>query len=277
MSEVRGNRNRHRPAGGTSSPGNRQPAHQRPRIIAILQPVYLPWLGYFEQMALADHFVFLDDVQYTRHDWRNRNRIKCASGPMWLTVPVMKHQRSALINEILINDAQNWRRKQLRSIEFNYEKCGYFRPFFDELKHLLLQPVRHLFELDIRLISLLGRYLEIATPTSASSAVEKGPGSSGDKNQRIIELCRYHRAEILYDGASAAAFIDTDRFRKAGIDVVFQAYEHPVYEQPHGDFVSHLSAIDLIMSKGPKAPQILRSSPSPDLHGSTAGRKPEAD
>ena len=104
------------------------------RVIAILQPVYLPWLGYFEQMAVADHFVFMDDVQYTRHDWRNRNRIKTAAGSIWLTVPVRKHPRDALIRDVEINYSENWPRKHLRSIEISYRKCPYFEPLFRELE-----------------------------------------------------------------------------------------------------------------------------------------------
>ena len=101
--------------------------------IGILQPVFLPWLGYFEQMARVDHFVFLDDVQYTAQDWRNRNRIKTASGSIWLTVPVKGHPLGALIRGIEINQEQKWLRKHLLSIEQNYRNCPHFQPFFREL------------------------------------------------------------------------------------------------------------------------------------------------
>lgn len=236
-----------------------------PKIVAILQPVYLPWLGYFEQMAVADHFVFLDDVQYTRHDWRNRNRVKTATGPIWLTVPVRKHRRDSPIHDIEINNREDWRRRHLRSIEVNYSKCPYFQPLYSELERELSVSRSRLVDLDTSLISLLCRHLAITTPTSLASAIAKTAPSAGDPNRRILEICRHHEAEILYDGARAARFIDVERFRDAGIEVVFQDYRHPRYRQAFGEFLSHQAAIDLIMNTGPEAPAILRSSPLPRL------------
>ena len=234
-----------------------------PKVISILQPVYLPWLGYFEQAALADHFVFMDDVQYTRKDWRNRNRIKTASGSIWLTVPVKKHPLGARINEIEINYAQDWIHRHLRSLELNYGKTPHFQPLFSVLAEELGRRPVHLWELDCRLIERMASFLDIDTPTSRSSAVPYTPESIGDKNQRIIDLCRHHGAGILYDGAKAADFIDVTRFREAGIEVIFQSYVHPCYPQLHGEFLSHQSALDLIMNTGPEAGAILRSSPRP--------------
>jgi hypothetical protein len=239
-------------------------------IISIIQPVYLPWLGYFEQMAYADHFVFMDDVQYTRHDWRNRNRIKTTTGPIWLTVPVKAHPRTALISAIEISYDSPWPTKHLRSIEQNYGKCAYFRPLFDDLSSELEKRPAKLLELDRSLTLLLARYLDVRAPTSLSSQVARGqsageskPGDV-DKNDRIIEICRHHGATLLYDGAKAAEFIDVDLFRRTGIEVVFQDYRHPVYRQAFGDFISHQSAIDLIMNTGREAGEILRSSPVPE-------------
>lgn len=238
-------------------------------IISIIQPVYMPWLGYFEQMAYADHFVFLDDVQYTRHDWRNRNRIKTVSGPIWLTAPVKAHDRSAMISEIEISYDAEWPTKHLRSIELNYGKCAHFRPLFDDLACELEKKTARLLDLDCLLTRLLARYLDIHTPSSLSSEVPRGTSpadsadASADRNGRIIEICVQYGATLLYDGAKAAEFIDLDRFHRAGIEVVFQDYQHPVYRQAFGGFISHQSAVDLIMNTGPQAPEILRSSPVP--------------
>ncbi len=236
-------------------------------IIAILQPVYLPWLGYFEQMVVADRFVFMDDVQYTRRDWRNRNRIKTAGGSIWLTVPVVKHRRRARISDIEINYRQDWRRRHLRSIEVSYCKCPYFQPLFGELEQVLAATPARLLDLDCRLIRLLCRHLDISTPTSLSSEVpraEEDAGTERDKNQRIIDICRHFGADLLYDGARAADFIDVERFRQSGIEVVFQDYRHPTYQQAFGEFLSHQSAVDLVMNTGSEAPEILRGSPRPD-------------
>lgn len=233
------------------------------KIIAILQPMYLPWLGYFEQMAIADLFVFMDDVQYTKKDWRNRNRIKTANGPCWLTVPVRKHSRNALIRDIEINDREPWARRHLRSIDFSYRKRPGFEPLYNDLSAALSTEPRStpekLWELDCRLIALLARYLEVETPTAFSSAVPRGVMPE-DKNGRILEICQAFDADLLYDGASAASFIDVQRFQREGVEVIFQDYEHPVYPQAFGEFISHMSALDLIMNTGSEAPKIFRST-----------------
>lgn len=247
------------------------------KAIGILQPVYLPWLGYFEQMACVDQFIFMDDVQYTRRDWRNRNRIKTASGSTWLTVPVRKHAREALINEIEINYAEDWVGRHLRTIEVSYKKCPHFQPLFDEIREVLGSRPARLSDLDCQLILLLSKYLDIQTPIAFSSEVPRrseqcdedlsisAAGPHFMKNQRIMDICEYFKAEILYDGAKAAEFIDLEGFRQAGIEVIFQDYQHPVYRQVFGEFVSHQSVIDLIMNAGADAPNILRSSPLPEL------------
>ncbi len=231
---------------------------QTRRTIGILQPVYLPWLGYFEQMAYADHFVFLDDVQYTHQDWRNRNRIKTATGSIWLSVPIRRRSHRTPLCDIEINTEHGWQRRHLRSIEQSYSKCPHFQPLFDELADEIRQPPTRLVDLDCRLIGLLCKYLEIDTPTSFASQVPQAPG---DKNQRLIDLCRHHGAELFYEGARGRDYIDVERFHRAGIDVIFQSYRHPVYRQAFGEFLSHQSAIDLIMNTGPEAPAILRGSP----------------
>ena len=240
-------------------------------ILSILQPVYLPWLGYFEQIAYSNHFVLLDDVQYTRHDWRNRNRIKTSNGTIWLTVPVKKHPRDILINEVEIDYSKNWIRKHLGSIEFNYKMCTYFRPLFNDISEILEHKFNRLIDLDYKLIKLFCAYLDINSTISFSSDIQL-PESIQDKsnndkiinkNTRIIEICNYHNASYLYDGAKSAEFIDKERFRNSGINVIFQNYQHHNYPQVHGDFISHLSIVDLIMNTGDMASEILRNSPIP--------------
>lgn len=230
------------------------------KILGILQPCYLPWLGFFEQMAMVDHFVLLDDVQYTRQDWRNRNRIKTSSGVIWLTVPIQRRSHKALLNEIMINDETRWQRRHLRSIAQSYSKCPFFQPLYADLEREIAGSRGSLVDLDCRLIRLLAGYLDIDVSLSFASEV---PKLAEGRNERIRELLRAHRAICFYEGASGRDYLDVELLNRAGIGVVFQDYRHPVYRQVHGDFVSHLSAIDLIMNTGPEAPAILRSSPLP--------------
>jgi hypothetical protein len=226
--------------------------------IAILQPSYLAWLGAFEQMAYVDHFVYYNDVQYTKGDWRNRNRIKTQAGATWLTVPVKKAPHDTLISEIEIAYQEAWPEKHLRKIDAAYRKAPYFEPFFSRLSEVLLRRCGLLQDLNRAVTELCASFLEVDTPTSWSS--DLGLRETG-KNERLLAICRALGADLLYDGAAAAEFIRLDYFAGEGVRVVFQEYAHPVYRQQWGEFVSHLSAIDLIMNMGPDAPRLLRSSP----------------
>lgn len=236
--------------------------------IAILQPSYLPWLGFFEQMARTDHFVYLNDVQYTKQDWRNRNRIKTEKGAVWLTVPVRKAPHATPINRIEICYRGAWPEEHLRTVELAYKRAPHFQPFFSRLEALLSRRFALLQELSHAVADLCRSFLDVSGPISWASDLNS---KTMDKNGRLIELCKAHGADLLYDGKAARAFIDVELFRANGVDVVFQDYQHPVYPQLWGEFVSHLSAIDLIMNTGPEAPEILRqSSVPPQLCDATA-------
>jgi hypothetical protein len=223
---------------------------------AILQPSYLPWLGYFEQMQFVDAFIFLDDVQYTKNDWRNRNRIKTSRGASWITVPVRRHPSKQLISEAMINNDRSWGEDHKNLLAFNYRKA----PYFDEVMSLLLpffkNPPDRLQDLAIPLTRTLAEYLGIRTPIYRSSDLGC---RSADKNQRLINLCRSLNASVMYEGQSGKNYLDTALFNKEGIEVIFQNYHHPVYRQFHGEFVSHLSIVDLLFHYGRSSAEIVAS------------------
>ncbi|MCP4204934.1 MAG: WbqC family protein [bacterium] len=249
-------------------------ARESPRTtIGILQPCYLPWLGYFEQLAVADRFVLLDDVQYTKQDWRNRNRIKTTAGSEWLTVPVRRCPLDTPLGEIEVNYDMRWQRKHLLTIEQNYRKAPYFQPLFDEMRPILEAGLRKLVDLDRRLIEVLCSHLAIDTPISWASQITRHADPE-DTNGRLLEICRQHEATVFYEGASGASYLDVGRFERAGVEVVFQDYSHPEYPQLYGEFLPHQSAIDLVMNTGPEAARILRSSPAPLGTAASAGDGP---
>jgi hypothetical protein len=223
--------------------------------------MYLPWAGYFEQIASVDLFVLLDDVQYTKKDWRNRNRIKTTAGVRWLTVPTSGVASNTRIYDVDIDYGRNWINKHLRAVEANYRRRPGFEPFFDEFASVLNRRYEKLWQLDAELILLVTRYLGISTPFSRASAVPRDPEryspGSDRRNERLIEICQHFGADVLYDGKSAANFIDLAYFESRSITVLFQDYTPSPYEQAFGDFVSHLSIIDLIMNTGPAAARIL--------------------
>ncbi len=230
------------------------------KSIAIMQPVYLPWLGYFEQMALCDEFMFLDDVQYTRHDWRNRNKIRTKEGWMWLTVPVAQGGLELSLKDVRINVSGREVIKQLRAIEFNYFQTPYFGEIYPLLESALSKPPARLIDLTVPLITAFAERLKIETPLSFASEI---PKKSDGKQQRVIELCRARSAQVFYVGPAAKAYIDSDYFKRESLQVVYQDYRHPVYEQRFAGFESHMSIIDLLMNHGPRSREILLSSPPP--------------
>lgn len=228
---------------------------------AILQPGYLPWLGAFEQMARADVFVFLDDVQYTRRDWRNRNRIKGPNGEQMLVVPVKSSgRRDQLILEAVI-DGDSWRAKHLRALTLAYGKSPWFERYRDDLTELYGREWVRLVDLDMELTLWLAGALGIDRRFRRSSELSV---ESDDRSGRIVGIMNAVGAEHLYDGKAARAFIDVDEFGRQGIEVTFQEYEHPVYAQlwPKQGFISHLSALDLLLNCGPDSLEILRSGGS---------------
>ena len=222
--------------------------------LAVLQPGYLPWLGFFEQMKRADVFVFYDDVQYDKNGWRNRNRIKGPKGAEWITVPVLQKGRMGqILKDVEIDNRGPWPQKHLRTLRERYAKAPYVDDVIDDLGEILERRWLRLADLDIEIIGLMGRWLGIETITHRSSDL----ALSGDRNGRLLELSKFFGASRYYSGASAKSYLDTSLFSDQGITVQWQTYDHPVYRQQHGDFVSHLSAIDLIFNEGPRSGRIL--------------------
>jgi len=233
------------------------------KTIAIIQPSFLPWLGYYEQMALVDIFVHFDDVQFTRKDWRNRNRLKTPRGTRVVTAPVQKHEYAQTpINKVRIVNAQPWRRKLLRQIRFWYERAQYFQEYFPAIEKVLETEFEFLVDLNYALNNVVRNILGINTPQYLSSRI---PNKSDNRNTTIIDICRHHGANLLYDGQSARNFIDLEMFNRHGIQVIFQEYHYKPYPQLWGPFESHLSVLDLLLNCGTSSKDILLSSPAPAL------------
>lgn len=224
--------------------------------IAVLQPSYLPWLGYFEQMHHADTFIFLNDAQYTKSDWRNRNRIKTARGPSWITMPIRRISSKQRICEALINYDRPWTEDHVNLLEFNYRKAPFFKPVMERIVPHLNARYERLEDLTIQLILDLADFMGLGRPTLRSSEI---PPRSADRNLRLLQMCQAVGATEFYEGASGRDYLDTDLFQKHGIRVVFQDYRHPEYRQFQGPFVPHLSVVDLLFHHGPESLAIIAS------------------
>jgi hypothetical protein len=203
----------------------------------------------------------LDDVQYTRKDWRNRNRLKSHDGIKMVSVPIRKGTgRDMLINQARINDDQPWREKLIAQIRQWYRQAPYLQDIFPHIRDVLQRPFEYLVDLNYTMDKVLAGLLGIHTPTFLSSGIA---GKSSDRNQKIVDICLHHQADFLYDGQAARAFIDPSLFKKNGIQVVFQDYQCTPYPQQWGDFVSHLSVLDLLMNCGASSKNVLTASPLP--------------
>lgn len=223
--------------------------------IGILQPGYLPWLGFFEQLERVDAFVILDDVQYDRGGWRNRNRVKTAHGVRWLTVPVLVSLADPPpIAAVRIDNRANWRRKHLETLRQAYARAPHFERYRPLLEEAYGREWRLLVDLDLHLIEALAAALGIdAAKIVRSSSL----GVGGGREERLLAICARLGADRFYEGAAGRDYLDVERFAAAGVRVEFQDYGHPVYPQLHGAFVSHLSAVDLLFNCGEESRGIL--------------------
>ncbi len=225
--------------------------------VVILQPSYLPWLGFFDQMQRSDIFVYYDDVQFDKHGWRNRNRIKSANGPLWLTVPVLTSGRQGQsILETEIDNRATWARKHIAAISQNYARAPYLSRYMPQLKALLEQEWRLLADLDIAVTELICEWFGIHRKVVRASELDV----TGDQSTRLLNICKYFDANHYLSGNAAEDYLDQSLFLDAGISVELQSYGHPNYQQLHGDFVPFLSALDLILNTGSEAPSILKGN-----------------
>ncbi len=227
--------------------------------VAIMQPTYLPWIGYFDLMDQVDLFIFLDDVSFSKQSWQHRNRIKTPQGPLWLTVPLRHRGRfGQLINEVEISNPDFWR-KHLRAVELNYAKAASFDGYFPSLAALYRDgaPWTRLTTLNIALIRWAMDAIGLETETRIASDLD----ADGVRSARVAGLCHALGARTYLSPIGAADYLlpDLGWFEDVGVEVQFQNYQHPTYEQLYPPFASHVAAVDLILNRGREAIDILRS------------------
>ena len=225
-------------------------------IISVHQPQYLPWLGYFDKIKRADIFILLDNVQFKKNEWQNRNRIKTANGLQWLTVPVM-YKFPQLINEVEINNGDKWQHRQRQAIISNYKKAqcwSFLEEFFEEI---FSSKWQYISQLNIHVVKKLAGLLGIKTPIYIVSELGKFPE---DPDERLIALTKHFDGDTYLAGGGGKGYMDTAKYTQNGVKVVFQEYEHPVYNQLFGDFEPFMSVIDLLYNHGEKSLEILRGN-----------------
>jgi WbqC-like protein family len=219
--------------------------------VAIVQSSYIPWKGYFDLIRRSDEFILYDDAQYTKRDWRNRNRIKTPTGPIWLSIPVeVKGKYTQAIKDARVSDPA-WNERHLKSIAANYASAPFYRHYKAAIEELFLEcRARSLSEVNFRFLSRLCAMLEIDTRLSWSMDYELVPG----RTERLVALCRQAGATEYLSGPSARDYIDPLLFEQAGITLTFMDYTgYPEYPQLYPPFEHHVSVLDLLLNTGPEA------------------------
>jgi hypothetical protein len=224
-------------------------------IISIRQPGYFPYSGFFKKIQYSDYFVYLDDVQYERGDWDNRNKIKTSEGAIWLTVPVY-NKFGQKLNEVKISYETNWNEKHIKAIEMNYQKTPYFENYWDSLKKILEKKWVKLLDLNLEIINYINKELGINTKTICSSNLKIDSTGS----EHLLEICKQLDGTIYLSGEMGHDYLNDRIFSNENIQVIYEKFHHPVYSQLYGNFIPNLSILDLLFNEGEKSKEILKKS-----------------
>ena len=216
--------------------------------LAIHQPEHLPWLGFFNKMAQVDTYVILDDVQYVKGNYQNRNKILGTNGEQWISVPVQgKGRLDSTILDMQIAEERNpkWRRKYLNTLYLSYRNHPYFSLHFPFFEKLLEKNMMSLRDLNIEIIHYFADFLDIHPRFLKASELE----TEGKKSDLVLSICKTLGADTYLSGAGGMHYMNLEDFEREGIEVCFQNFTHPVYPQLHTEeFIPYLSTLDLLFN-----------------------------
>ncbi len=219
--------------------------------VAIVQSNYVPWRGYFDLIASVDEFILLDDAQYTRRDWRNRNRVKTAQGSRWLTIPVEVSGRyTQSIYETRVADS-DWPQRHWDVLRQSYGRAERFEELAGFVERLYAEaPRSHLSSINVHFLAAIVEHLGISTPLRLSLDYEP----RGVRSERLLDLCMKAGADEYVSGPAARAYLDEALFRARGIKVTWFEYgPYAPYDQVHPPFDPHVSILDLLLCCGTDA------------------------
>ena len=230
--------------------------------VAIHQPEYLGYLGFYNKMMNADAWIFLDNVQLARRDFVRRNQIRGPNGPLWLSVPVMTRGRyDQLIQEVAIDNNQSWRKSHWKSIRHQYGRAPFFEVYAGDLATIYQTEWGKLADLNVALIKTTARLLKLERPTYLASEL----GVMGKSSQLLADLTLAVGADVYLSGPMGRSYLDESLFQERGLRVQYNDFTHPVYPQSsagtfqhgQGEFIPFLAAIDLIFNCGPASLDVI--------------------
>lgn len=221
------------------------------RTVVVHQPDFMPYLGFFHRFLHADLYIALDHVQFahrTTYAWTHRDKIKTRNGAKWLSVSVRKSPMNTPIKDVEFAENGSWREANLNALKENYRGAPFFDPVFQAVERAYREPYRRLIDLNFILMDLICEWLNIRIPRLRSSELSPATG----KSEMIVELVAAVQGTHYLSGVGARAYHDQSQFDRAGIQVVWQEFEHPVYPQQYGEFIPYLSTIDALFNCGPE-------------------------
>jgi hypothetical protein len=230
-------------------------------IAVILQPSYIPWRGYFDQIRRADVFIFYDDVQYDKHGWRNRNQIKTANGKQWLTIPVHSQgvTQGIAIRDVQIDWRTAWPEKHLKALTSSYARTPYFKQYLPMLEEFYARHDTCIADFTIETTIRLARELGLQhTQFMRSSGLE---GIDGHRTERLIQILKKVGADHYISGPSAREYIEGGKFKEAGISLEYMEYAYLEYPQLYPPFEPQVSVLDLLFMTGKDAHRFIAARP----------------
>lgn len=232
-------------------------AEKHERIIVAHQPDFLPYLGFFDRLITADVYVVLDHVQYVKgsNSWMHRDKIKTPKGEQWVTVSVKHAPQETAIRDILLVENDKWKKSNIGLLYQNYRKCEYFKEIFPYIENLYSQPYVKFWEFSFASIKMLMELFGIDIEIVFSSDIKP----QGKNNEMIVDIMKKLNSTTYLSGLGAADYYKPEVYEQAGINVIWQDFNHPVYPQQFGEFIPYLSSIDLLFNCGiEKSRKILR-------------------
>jgi hypothetical protein len=230
-------------------------------IVAIHQPNFLPWPGFFDKMDSADVFVILDCVQFEKNGWQNRNRIKTAQGWNWLTVPV-QHKFGTTIARTRITNTIKWQKKHINALITNYSRAPFYKTHEDFFHDIYSKEWEFLPRLSSAFIRHFAEKIGITTEITSASSPEEWPD---DPNRRLVSIVKKMGGDIYLAGAGSRDYLEEEPFREAGIKVVFQDYQPAEYPQLYGEFIPGLSVVDALFNVGDDTLKVIREGRRTEL------------
>jgi len=221
----------------------------------IRQPGYMPNVGFFKKIESCDIFVIFDDAQYAIRAWDNRNKIKTKEGWSWISVPVISPFKKYL-NQVQIAYDKNWQKTHKELIKINYEDAPYFKNYWNDLSNIIDTNYNYLIELNLKIIYYVISLLGLKTKIVQTSEMK----INTQKSQRLLDICKKLKVDCYISGINGKEYLDRDIFDVDDIQVVYENFKHPIYNQINGDFIENMSIIDLLFNEGENARNIINNS-----------------